>query len=110
MKTSLTAAIIIAGLTAGARASDNDTLLVPNPHGGYNVIQQGVQRGSIPFFGPHGFAAHVQEQAREEAHQKPKFILVPRVVDDGHGNKHTVYKKLRFATAEEAEAAKAANQ
>jgi hypothetical protein len=108
MNTSLTAALVIAGLAAAACASDNDTLLIPNSHGGYNVIQQGGQRGSIPLFGPHGFAAHMREQARVDANEKPKFIIYPVVEDDGHGNKHTVYKKVKFATAEEAEAAKAA--
>ncbi len=97
-------ALALTALTAGVYADNNasGTTLVPNNHGGYNVTQTGAPHASIPFFGSHGFAATVAEHS----HEKPKFILQPGSQDDGHGNKHTVYKKIRFATAEEAEAAK----
>jgi len=100
MKHFLPAAVLLACLGAGASA--DDTLLVPNSHGGYNVIQAGGRRGSVPFFGVHGFAAHASAHAGD----KPVFILHAVVQDDGHGNKHTVYQKIRFATPEQAEAAK----
>ncbi len=105
MKVFLTV-LTIAALAAGAYADDTSggPALVPNNHGGYNVVQPGARPISIPFFGPQGYSAQVIAQS----HEKPKFILVPVVQDDGHGNKHTVYKKVRFATAEEAEAARLA--
>jgi len=108
MKLPLTV-LALGALAAGANANDNNggTALVPNNHGGYNVVQPGASSISIPFFGSHGYAAHVIEQAHTE---KPKFILVPGVQDDGHGNPHAVYKKIRFATAEEAEAARLKQQ
>jgi hypothetical protein len=100
-------ALAIAGLTAGAYANDADTAgtaLVPNNHGGYNVVQPGSHPISLPFFGAHGYAAHVMAESRTA--EKPKFILVPGVQDAGHGNPHVVYHKKFFATAEEAEAAR----
>jgi hypothetical protein len=80
------------------------TVLVPNNHGGYNVANPSARNGHIelPFFGFHGFASN----AIAHAHDKPKYLLVPVVQDMGHGDKVTVYKKIFFATAEEAEAAK----
>jgi hypothetical protein len=79
------------------------TSLIPNNHGGYNVIEGNAPPPAIPFFGSHGFAAKVIAHS----HDKKSFIIVPVVQDDGHGNKHTVYHKVYFATPEEAEAAKA---
>jgi len=123
MNLPLTAALALAALAAGAQASDSDsgTFVVPSPHGGYNVIQGGgkpasialfgfhnVSQGggkpaSIPFFGSFGFTPQVIAQS----HEKPKYILRPAgMVDDGHGSKHMIYKKIYFATAEEAEAAR----
>lgn len=139
MKISFTAALCLAALVAGALADDNQstTALVPNNHGGYNVVQPAisdsgaalitnnhgssdsgtalvtnnhgsynvVQPGAhavaIPFFGAGGFASHVIAHS----HDKP-FILRPVVEDVGHGGKIVVYRKIYFATAEEAEAAK----
>ena len=103
MKLALTV-LAMAALAAGAYANDTSsgTYLVPNGHGGFNVAQGGEQSGSIAFFGSHGFAANVIAHSQD----KPKFIIVPAVQDDGHGNKHTIYHKVFFATAEEAEAAK----
>jgi hypothetical protein len=110
MKLPLTAALAVAALAAVASASDTDkgTALVPNSHGGYNVVQQGATSGTlvIPFFGKHGYASKVIA----EAHEKPKFILVHSTQDTGHGSTIVVYKKKRFATAEEAEAAKNQSQ
>ena len=90
-------------LAAAAHANDNDsgTALVPNNHGGFNVVQPGARPISIPFFGSQGYAARVAAESHSE---KPKFILKPVVQDVGHGNPHIVYKKIHFATAEEAEA------
>jgi hypothetical protein len=82
--------------------NSSGTSLVPNNHGGYNVIEGNAPPPAIPFFGSHGFATKVIAQS----HDKKSFILVPVVQDDGHG-KHTVYKRVYFATPEEAEAAKA---
>jgi hypothetical protein len=95
----------LALLTVPAFASDTSggTSLIPNNHGGYNVVQNGASPITVPFFGSEGYAAHVIAHS----HDKKSFILVPGVQDDGHGNKHTVYKKIYFATPEEAEAAKA---
>jgi hypothetical protein len=107
MKLPIIAALSLAALPAAAFANDDNsggTALVPNNHGGYNVIEPGAKGFSIPFFGVHGFAVHVIAESRAE---KPKFILVPVVEDVGHGNKIVVYKRIYFATAEEAEAAKA---
>jgi hypothetical protein len=106
MKLLLTVALAITALVVGANANDTDkgTGLVPNSHGGYNVVQQGASPISIPFFGKHGYAAHVIAESHEN--KKPNFILVPVSEDVGHGAKITVYKKIRFATPEEAEAAK----
>jgi opacity protein-like surface antigen len=96
MKLLLTA-LLFTALAAGAHASDS--YLVASPHGGYNVIQGGQAHGAIAFFGSHGFAA-------VHAHDKPSYIIRPYIAMDGHGNKHTVYKKIYFATPEEAEAAR----
>jgi hypothetical protein len=78
------------------------TALVPNNHGGYNVVQPGAHGITIPFFGSHGFAAKVIEHS----HDPKSFVMVAVVVDDGHG-KHTVYKRVYYPTPEDAEAAKA---
>ncbi len=84
----------------------NGTALVPNNHGGYNVVQPGARPVTIPFFGSNGYAAHVIAQSHNE---KPKFFLkAVGVQDDGHGSKHQIYKKIWFATAEDAEAARLA--
>ena len=85
--------------------SDNTpagTSLVPNNHGGYNTVQPGAGPIAIPFFGSQGFASKVIAQS----HAKKNFVMVAIIVDDGHG-KHTVYKRVYYATPEEAEAAKA---
>ena len=98
MKPTFTAALAIGALAMAGCATrgggETGALIVPNPHGGYNVIQQGDTRGSIPFFGAHGYATKVIAESHTE---KPNFILVPEVEDVGHGNKITVYKKLYFA-------------
>jgi len=86
--------------------ASSGTFLAPSPHGGYNVIQAGGPPASIPFFGSHGYATKMIAEEHAPGYKK-NFILQPVVIDDGHG-KHTVYKKIYFATAEEAEAAKAA--
>lgn len=104
MKLSLIAAAAIVFTVVGARAEDPGTLLVPNAHGGYNVIQGGARPASLAFFGSGGFAS----KAVAHANDKPNFILVPVVQDDGHGKKNTVYHKQYFATAEQAQAAKLA--
>jgi len=98
------ALLTIAALGAVAHADNagSGSFLVPNGHGGYNVVQANAPPASIPFFGFNGFAAHV---IATSSHEKPKFVLVPVTQDDGHG-KHVVYKKVYFWTAEEAEAAK----
>lgn len=93
-------------LAVCARADDSappGTTLVPNNHGGFNVVQTGGLPVSLGFFGSHGFAAKVIAESRAE---KPKFILRAVVEDVGHGGKIVVYKRIYFATAEEAEAAK----
>ena len=99
-------AVALALLTTGAHANDGDsaagTALVSNNHGGYNVTRPGARPISIPFFGPNGYASIVNKHS----HDKPKFILVPVLEDVGHGTKITVYKRIYFATAEEAEAAR----
>jgi len=104
MKLPFTAFLAMALLVPCAFADDSNpgTVLVPNNHGGYNVTQLGAAPVSIPFFGKHGYAAKVIA----ESHEKPKFILVPTTEDVGHGGKIVVYKKIYFATAEEAEAAR----
>ena len=107
MKLPITAALALAVFTAGACADDTapGAVLVPNNHGGYNATYPSARNGAtqiLPFFGTHGFAAHVIAHSRD----KPSFLLVPVVEDVGHGNKITVYKKIFFATPEEAEAAK----
>jgi len=86
-----------------ADGSAAGTALVSNNHGGYNVTEPGARHGSLPFFGTHGYATKVIA----ESHEPPKFILVPVVEDVGHGGKVVVFKKIYFATAEEAAAAKA---
>jgi hypothetical protein len=103
MKLPLTA-LALAALAARAYANDSSggTFQVQNPHGGYNVIQAGGPPATLPFFGIHGVAAVVAAHS----HDKPKFILRPVIEDQGHGFKVTVYKKIYFATAEEAEAAR----
>jgi hypothetical protein len=76
---------------------------VQNPHGGYNVIQGGNKPSSIAVFGSGGFLA----QAKTHPHDKPSFILRPAGFEDnGHGGKIAIYKKIYYATPEEAEAAK----
>jgi len=106
MKSSIIAPAL-ALLMAGAASVHADpdasaTFQVQNPHGGYNVIQGGRAPSTVAFFGSGGFAARVVAHS----HDKPKFILRPTLEDDGHGKKITVYKKIYFATPEEAEAAK----
>jgi len=105
MKIPFTAALAMAALAAVACANDNSTgtVLVPNNHGGYNVAEPGAGPIVIPFFGIHGYASHVIKESHDN---KPKFILVPTVEDVGHGSKIVVYKRIYFATAEEAEAAR----
>ena len=107
MKLPFSAALIaLALLTTGAYANDGGsaagTTLISNNHGGYNVSQPGARPISMPFFGSKGYAA----QVNAHAHDKPKFILVPVLEDMGHGSKTTVYKRIYFATAEQAEAAR----
>ena len=103
MKLPVIGALAISALALTAWANDdNSAVVVANPHGGYNVIQSGGHHGSIPFFGFHGFASKVIAHS----HDKPKYILRPVVEDVGHGSKIVVYKKIYFATAEEAEAAR----
>jgi len=128
MKLPFTAALALTLLTTGVFANDSDnpagtalvpnnhggynvtqpaampvsTALIPNNHGGYNVTEPGARPVSIPFFGSNGYAAIVITHS----HDKPKFILVPVIEDVGHGVKITVYKRVYFATAEQAEAAK----
>ena len=132
MKLPLTA-LLGAALTTGALADNtgSGTFLVPNPHGGYNVIQSGGPPKSIPLFGPQGYVAKVIQEDEEpddtqtpaqasasgqtlpsrqsygpvHKHAHKYFILRPVVQDDGHGNKHTVYKKVYYATRADAEAA-----
>jgi hypothetical protein len=111
MKLLFPAALALAALTAlasVARADDTTpstgTVLVPNNHGGYNTANPNARATAItviPFFGSHGYAAHVAAHSEDT---KPKFIIRPVVVDSGHG-KVTVYKKIFFATPEEAAAA-----
>jgi hypothetical protein len=108
MKLPFTAGLAMAAFVSVACANDADsvtagTTLVPNNHGGYNVTQPGAHSISIPFFGAHGFAAHAIAESRTK---KPNYILVPGVEDVGHGGKIVVYKKVYFATPEEAEAAR----
>ena len=80
----------------------SDPFIVLNPHGGYSTIQSTKPPAAIPFFGPVGFAHNAVVHS-----QDPKsFVLVPVVVDNGHG-KYTVYKKVYYATPEDAAAAKA---
>jgi hypothetical protein len=98
------AAFAVCAYADDTNGGSGSSFLVPNGHGGYNVNQAGGPPSSIPFFGFHGYASHVVAQSQNE---KPKFILKPVVIDDGHG-KHVVYKKIRFATAEQAEAARLA--
>ena len=90
------------GFGSDTPATPVGTSLVPNNHGGYNVVQPGARGISIPFFGSHGFASKVIAHS----HDEKSFVLVPIVVDDGHG-KHTVYKRVYYPTPEDAEAAKA---
>jgi hypothetical protein len=108
MKLPFTTAFVMAGLAAAAFADPNTgtpstgTALVPNNHGGYNVVQPSAAT-SIGFFGPQGYASNVIAHSHD---YKPNFVLQPVVEDMGHGNKVVVYKKIYFATPEEAEAAK----
>jgi hypothetical protein len=96
------AALALLSLAAGALAdSSGPTFIVQNPHGGYNTIQGGPPPSAVPFFGPHGYASAVAAHA----HDPIKFILVSKVIDDGHG-KHTVYQRVYYSTPEEAQAAK----
>ena len=99
----LLSAALAAAILAGRPCRGDDSVLVPNQHGGYNVVQGGARRGTIPFLGAHGFAAHVAEHA----HDKPNFILRNVLRDDGHGNKHLVAQKIYYRTAEDAAAAQA---
>jgi hypothetical protein len=106
MKRFVLSAFALGALASAVCADENaGTALVTNNHGGYNVVQPGAQAAALPFFGSHGYAAHVVQEARTG--EKPKFILVPVAEDVGHGQKVIVYKKIYFATAEEAAAAKA---
>lgn len=102
-------ALIAIVITSVALADENgnsgNAYQVMGPHGGYNVIQGGAPAPSLPFFGSHGYAVKVV--AEERLHKKKSFIIVPTQEDDGHGNKHTVYKKVFFATPDEAAAAQA---
>jgi hypothetical protein len=103
MKLPLIAALSL--FAASAYATDPSaagTVLVTNNHGGYNVAEPGARPATLPFFGTKGFAAKVIAHS----HDKVRFILVPVVEDVGHGGKITVYKRIYFATPEEAEAAK----
>jgi hypothetical protein len=86
----------------GPHGSTSNNFLVPSPHGGYNVVQGKGLPESMPFFGSNGYARNAVEI--DKATPK-KFVLQPMVIDDGHG-KHTVYKKVYFATAEEAAASR----
>jgi hypothetical protein len=84
---------------------DLGTALVTNNHGGYNVTNPGAARKgkiTLPFFGEHGYASKVISESKG----KPNFVLIPTVEDVGHGAKVVVFKKVYFATPEEAEAAK----
>jgi len=103
MKLPVTALILIS-LAAASHANDGApaTFQVQNPHGGYSVIQAGGPPATLPLFGLHGFGALVIAHS----HDKRRFILRPTLEDDGHGKKITVYKKIYYATAEEAEAAR----
>jgi len=75
------------------------TYQAQSPHGGYTVVQ-GTKHSSIALFGTGGFAARA-------AHEKPNFILRPAGYEDnGHGGKIAIYKKVYYATPEEAEAAR----
>jgi hypothetical protein len=82
--------------------TSNAPFIVPNPHGSYNTIQSTHPPATIPFFGKQGFAHNAMEHADDPKY----FVLVPKVIDDGHG-KHTVYQKVYYATPEDAAAAKA---
>jgi len=92
-------------LAAGSALADPDsssTYQVQSPHGGYNVIQGNAPHAGLAFFGAGGFASSVVAHS----HDKPKFILKAGLEDDGHGKKIVVYKKVYYATAEDAEAAR----
>ena len=132
MKLPIAAALALAALAAAAHANDSDAgavlvpnnhggfnsanpsvlgattgivngaVLVPNNHGGYNTANPNALAAAIPFFGAHGFAANVIAHA----HDKRAFILVPGTEDQGHGVKIVVYRKVYFATQEQADAAK----
>ncbi len=102
MKLPLIAALSLLAASAYATDSGGATVLVTNNHGGYNVAEPGARPGPLPFFGTKGFAAKVIAHS----HDKVRFILVPVIEDVGHGGKITVYKRVYFATPEEAEAAK----
>ena len=80
----------------------SDPFIVLSPHGGYNTIQSTRPPAALPFFGNVGFA----HNAMVHAHDPKSFLIVPVVVDDGHG-KHTVYQRVYYATPEDAAAAKA---
>jgi hypothetical protein len=95
-------ALLILAAPAFGNDTSSGTFLVPNNHGGYNVIQGSPPPAALPFFGSHGYATSVIAHS----HDKKNFILVPVVQDNGHG-KYTVYQRIYFATPEEAEAAKA---
>lgn len=91
---------------AGLLNGTNGTSLVPNNHGSYNVVQPNPRRMIVPIFGSNGYASQVIAESHND---KPKFILkAVGVQDDGHGSKHIIYKKIRYATAEQAEAARLA--
>jgi hypothetical protein len=103
MRLTIIAAVVLAGVAGfAAGALADQALIVQNSHGGYNVIQPTGRKDSLPLFGSHGYAAVVVQQS----HQPLKFVLVPVVQDMGHGQKVTVYKRVYFPTAEDAEAAK----
>jgi len=110
MKTCTIAALALASILpiAALRADDTagSTSLVPNNHGGYNVVENGAMQGGgglIPFFGPHGYASHV----KAEGNAPKSFLLKPVVQGTGH-DQHTVYHKVFYASPADAEAAKMA--
>jgi len=96
----LTLSLFVAGASADPAAGTS--YQAQSPHGGYTVMQ-GTKHSSIAFFGSGGFASN----ALAHAHDQPNFVLRPAgFEDDGHGNKIAIYKKVYYATPEEAEAAK----
>ena len=82
--------------------NSSNTFIVASPHGGYNTIQSTKPPATTAFFGFNGAAAHIIKVS----HEPKKFILVP-FVKDMNGAKVTVYKRVYYPTAEDAEAAQA---